>query len=184
MKQYVAFLRGINVSGQKLIKMADLGSSCEAIDFREVKTYLQSGNVIFKAVHSDVSQLASAIQERVADDFGHAVDVLVLPGEKLIRIAGSNPLSLESSVDIKWFHVTFPFQLVSSAEFDKLNIPLKNGEKAILFEKVIYLYCPNGYGRTRINNGYFEKALGMPATTRNWKTILALADRCREYSTD
>ena len=69
---------------------------------------------------------------------------------------------------------------VLKSGFDKLKLPAQAGEQAVAAGRVIYLYCPNGYGRTKLNNTFFEKALGVPATTRNWRTVLALQALCAE----
>ena len=76
------------------------------------------------------------------------------------------------------FHGTFLFQAVSEDRFRKLKLPIQPGEQAVLIGQAVLLYCPHGYGRTRLNNSFFEKALGVRATTRNWRTVLALKDLC------
>ena len=176
MNNYVALLRGINVSGQKIIRMADLRSCFEALGFKKVKTYLQSGNVIFTSEVEKPLVISSNIQNKIAEEFGFNVDVLVVAGQWIRQIAEANPFSSDSKKDIKWLHVTFPYQSITTTIFENLAIPTQAGEVVVVAEQVIYLYCPNGYGRTKINNHYFEKVLGFTATTRNWKTVLALAE--------
>jgi len=178
MPKFASLLRGINVSGQKIIPMADLRTSMGKLGFDEVQTYLQSGNIIFHAENDDPKKLASDIQNRIGDDFGHQVEVLVKHCGEINQIANSNPYLSMSNIDTKFLHVTFPFQPVTQNAFDTLELPTQKGERAILSGLVVYLYCPNGYGRTKLNNRYFEKAFETPATTRNWKTVLALANLC------
>ncbi len=181
MKTFVSLLRGINTSGRKTIPMADLANSLEELGFKDVRTYLRSGNVVFNAGDDDPAQYASSIRRRIAADFGHQVDVLVMHCSKMKQIAESNPLLSIGNVDVKWLHATIPFQTVSQADFDRLELPDRKGEKAIWGGKAVYLYCPNGYGRTKLSNSYFEKAFGFPATTRNWKTVLALKSLCESF---
>ena len=178
MTVFVALLRGINVSGQKRIRMAELQKSCEALGLTDVRSYLQSGNLVFRASQADPRKLAAALRARIAEDFGHDVGVLVFPAKELNRVAGSNPLWRQSEGDETLFHATFLFQSVSAARFRHLKLPAQPGEQAVLVGRVVFLYCPHGYGRTKLNNSYFEKALGVPATTRNWRTVLALQDLC------
>jgi uncharacterized protein (DUF1697 family) len=178
MTTFVALLRGINVSGQKRIRMADLQKSCEAMRLADVRTYLQSGNVVFRASQADPRKLAAALRARIAEDFGHDVEVLALPAVDLNRVATSNPLWPRSGGDETLFHATFLFKPVSTDRVRSLTLPAQSGEQATLVGQVVFLHCPHGYGRTRLNNAYFEKALGVPATTRNWRTVLALQDLC------
>ena len=180
MTPFVALLRGINVAGQKQIRMADLQKSCEASGLKDVRTYLQSGNVAFRAGRADPRRLAEALRARIAKDFEHDVEVLVLPAKELNLIAGSNPLRPRSGDEQRLFHGTFLFQRVAGKRFRQLKLPALPGEKAVMVGQAVFLYCPHGYGRTKLNNSFFEKALGVPATTRNWRTVLALKDLCME----
>lgn len=177
MKTYVALLRGINVSGQKAIHMTGLQESCASLGLKDVRTYLQSGNVVFKAGKSDTDKLATAIQAKIAQDFGHEVPVLVMSAHEFNLAANSNPL-WQSGSDGKMFHATFLFQTVSNRGFEALKLPALSGEIAVLAGRAILLYCPRGYGTTKLNNNYFERALGVVATTRNWRTVLALQQLC------
>ncbi|MBI5548560.1 MAG: DUF1697 domain-containing protein [Deltaproteobacteria bacterium] len=174
MPTYIALLRGINVSGHKQIRMAELKKSAEALGFGEVRTYLQSGNLLFSALRGDPLRHAKALSARIASDFEHEVAVLVLSAAKLDQIAGAHPLWPEQGGDAKLFHATFLFEPVSESVFKALSLPAGPGEAAVLSDQTIFLHCPHGYGRTKLNNSYFERALKVPATTRNWRTVLAL----------
>ncbi len=178
MTTFVALLRGINVSGRNLIRMVDLQRSFAALKLDDVRTYLQSGNVVFTAGRTDTDKLAAAIRDRIADDLLHHADVLVLPAKELATIASSNPLWPRPGAGETLFHATFLFQPVSQNIFRKLELPARAGEQVALVGQAILLFCPHGYGKTKLNNGFFEKALGIPATTRNWRTVLALRDLC------
>ncbi len=178
MMTFVALLRGINVSGQRQIRMLDLQKTCTGLGLKDVRSYLQNGNVVFCTSRTDTRKLASDLRTRIAKDFGHDVEVLVLPATELIAVAGSNPLWRRLGGEEKLFHGTFLFQPVSEDRFRKLKLPIQPGEQAVLLVQVILLYCPRGYGRTKLNNSFFEKALGIRATTRNWRTVLALKDLC------
>lgn len=178
MKTYIALLRGINVSGQNPVRMAELQASFTAMGFTDVKTYMQSGNVVFSAAKAEEGKLAARIQKRISQDLGLEIPVLVMSAGELAVIAASNPLWTGPGADERLFHCTFLFLPVASGSFDMLSLPAAEGERAVLAGKVILLHCPHGYGKTRLNNAYFERALKVPATTRNWRTVLALHELC------
>lgn len=180
MTRFVALLRGINVSGQKPIRMDALKSSCEALGLRDVATYLQSGNVIFSAPPAQAKKLPALIKARIVQDFGHDVEVLVWPEKELKRLADANPLWPKSGGNENLFHATFLAQPVSEKDFRNLKLPIQSGERAVLAGSAVFLHCPNGYGKTKLSNRYFEKALGVSATTRNWRTVLALKEMCAQ----
>jgi uncharacterized protein (DUF1697 family) len=158
--------------------MADLRHTLQAAGLTDVQTYLQSGNAVFDAEDGDPGAMASAIQARIADDFGHQVLVLVLPCAEMAQIASSSPFASEPRADERWLHATFPFRPPPEAVFAGLKLPAGRGELATLTGQVVFLYLPNGYGGSKLSNAYFEKALGTPATTRNWRTVQALAGLC------
>ncbi len=177
---YVALLRGVNVSGQRRMGMAELRRSLEDLGLRRVRTYLQSGNVVFDASERvapgrSASDLAAAIRARIAADFGHDVQTLVVPDWELREIAAANPFVAEPGVDERWLHVTFLFA-PAAGQAPLPNLPGAAGERAVVTGSIVYLYLPYGYGRTKLTNAFFERALGTSATTRNWRTVLALAE--------
>ena len=173
---YIALLRGINVSGRHPIRMAELQSSFSALGYTDVQTYLQSGNVVFRCGTSDELKLAITIQNRIKQDFGHVVPVLVLTASNFAAIADANPLWPQTGGDEKQYHCTFLFEPASNEKYLTFKLPAVEGERAVLLGNTIFLYCPHGYGKTRLNNNYFERTLGVAATTRNWRTVLALKE--------
>src|SRR5262249_34235679 len=140
MSTFVALLRGINVSGQRTIPMAALRRSCEVLGWKEVRTYLQSGNVVFRAGRADPRKLAEALKGRIAKDFGHDVEVLVLPAKELGLVASSNPLWPRSGGEGRLFHSTFLLQRVAEDRFRRLDLPVQPRERAILVGQVVLLY--------------------------------------------
>lgn len=178
MTSYIALLRGVNVSGKNAIRMADLHDSMERMGLEGVQTYLQSGNIAFRSGTTDKTQLAASIQTRIAKDFGHEVPVLVLSAQEWGHIAHTNPLWPDTGGEESHFHCTFLFQAVPPERFQALRLPAAEGERAVLVDHAVLLHCPHGYGKTKLNNSYFERALGVPATTRNWRTVLALQGLC------
>ena len=178
MTTYIALLRGINVSGKNTIRMAELRDSMERMGFASTQTYLQSGNIVFRTGTTDEAKLAASIEARIGQDFGHVVSVLVLTAHDLERIASSNPLWPATGGEESHFHCTFLFEAVQPERFRALQLPATEGERAVLVGQAVLLHCPHGYGKTKLNNSYFERALGVAATTRNWRTVLALHGLC------
>lgn len=170
MKNYIALLRGINVSGQKLIKMDDLKKSFVKIGLGNVRTYLQSGNVVFSTEKHDPNQIAEEISSQLEKDYGFRVSVLVLTYETLKNIIENNPYLNYTGKDKKFSHVTFfankPEKLNESFFQEKKQA----GEEICFGDQVAYVYCPNGYGKTKLSNSFLELNLKVSATTRNWKT--------------
>jgi uncharacterized protein (DUF1697 family) len=167
---YIALLRGINVSGQKSVKMTALIETFRKLGFNNVKTYLQSGNVIFTSAEQDTSILARKTEQEIKKDFGHDVPVIVLEVNTLKQIIEANPFAKDTSKEISYMHVTFlsskPHNMANNQIEDK-----KQGNEEIVFtDNAIYLYCPHGYGNTKLNNNFLETKLKIIATTRNWKT--------------
>ncbi|MBF0548282.1 MAG: DUF1697 domain-containing protein [Candidatus Riflebacteria bacterium] len=181
MKTFVALLRGINVSGQKQISMSVLKNLCETLSFHEVKTYLQSGNVVFKSQHTNPQDLSKLLSVQIARDLGHDVKVVVLDKKEIKIVADSNVLWARLGGEEKLHHCVFLDHPITQERFQQLKLPIQSGEEVFFSGKTIFLYCPNGYGRTKLNNNFFEKGLEISATTRNWRTVLALIEMCAEF---
>lgn len=176
MSVFVSLFRGVNV-GQCRIKMAPLKALFERLGHTDVQTYLQSGNVGFSAAGRPADH-GKKIREAVEAEFGYDISVLVLSVDQLASVAEANPLLQKSAVDEASLHVTFLLEPTKIALPAKL--PKSGGEDAALVGDAVYLYCPHGYGRTKLNNSYFERVLKVPATTRNWRTVQALIALARD----
>jgi uncharacterized protein (DUF1697 family) len=173
MKTYVAMLRGINVSGHNRVSMASLRTLFLNLGAVDVTTYLQSGNVIFKTTGSS-ADLSKAIEEGVRRDLGLSLTVVLLPRARLARIISGNPF-VKGGKDLAKLHVTFLADAPGRAGLNELQAKRFGPDEFRVIGREIYLHCPNGYGRTKLNNAFFEKQLGVAATTRNWRTVTELA---------
>lgn len=174
MQTYISIVRGINVSGQKLIKMDALKASYEGLGFRAVTTYIQSGNIIFLGNNTKPSELAQTITLQIKKDFGFDVLVIVLTVDTLKQIIDSNPFSKDSNKDCAFLHVTFLSEKPQTSDFKIIENNKLNNEELFFADNVVYLYCPNGYGKTKLNTPFLESKLKVNATTRNWKTTQEL----------
>lgn len=163
-------LRGINVSGQRLIKMDDLRKMYEISGFLNVTTYVQSGNVIFNGDDFEPSDLEQKISGQIQKDFGFKVPVIVLTIDKLKQIIYNNPFLNDLNKEHAYMYVTFLSSKPESFEKETIESKKQNQEEISFSDNAIYLYCPNGYGKTKLTNNFFESRLKVSATTRNWKT--------------
>jgi uncharacterized protein (DUF1697 family) len=176
MVTYIAILRGINVGGSKMIKMDNLKLSLGELNFKNIETYIQSGNLLFKYTKKNQQDLADLITHKIREAFGLQVPVIVKSTEELNMVMGNNPFITSHNVDIDKLHVTFFSEEPEKALQDKLREIESHPDEFILSGNVAYLFCPNGYGRTKLTNTFFEHKLHISATTRNWKTVIKLTE--------
>jgi uncharacterized protein (DUF1697 family) len=177
---YAAMLRGINVSGHKIIKMEHLRASFEALGFYNVKTYVQSGNVVFESGINSTASLSDAIGKRILRDFGFSVPVILRTADEMERIVHDNPFLKTAGIDDSKLHVTFLSAIAPKAANEQLQSLASKPERFHIKEREIYLCCPNGYGSTKLSNTAIEKKLSAVATTRNWKTVNTLLAMTRQ----
>ncbi len=175
MKSFAALLRGVNVSGRNIIKMADLKQMFADMNFADVQTYIQSGNVVFSGQDSDTAVIAGNISAMILKTFGMTVPVLVLDTLMLKKTILENPFLKNKKYDTKFLHVTLLSGLPGKEKVRDIAGVKYGGDEIAVIGRNAYVYCPGGYGNTKLNNAFIEKKLGVPATTRNWKTICVLA---------
>jgi uncharacterized protein (DUF1697 family) len=173
MNTFISMLRAINVGGQKKIAMEALRSLYAGLELGNVRSYVQSGNVIFDSDEQTALLLAGCIEAQIAQTFGFGVLVFVHSVPDFQRIITANPF-LKAGADPARLHVTFLYSPPSQATVNSLPIPGADGDQFLFGEQEIYLFCPNGYGKTRFSNDFFERKLSAPATTRNWNTVNTL----------
>jgi len=170
--RYVALLRGINVGRHRRISMSDLRRVFEDVGLEDVSTYLQSGNVLF-AGKGSAAPLASRLERAIHAELVPGVSVLLRSRAELAKIATSNPFA---GHDTSKLHVTFLGKRPTAARARTLDPELAAPDEFRLHSRELYLHYPKGYGRSKLTNAYFEKQLGVVATTRNWKTVTTLAE--------
>jgi uncharacterized protein (DUF1697 family) len=180
MQTYIAILRGINVSGHKLIKMDALRKLFDGMGFKNTKTYIQSGNVIFQGKQAKPHDLEKKIASSILKEFGFEVPVLVKEVTELEVVLKNNPFINKRKEDATKLHVTFLSEEPEKAHFEKIKDGNYAADEFIVTGKTVYLFCPNGYGNTKLSNTFFENKLKVTATTRNWKTINELLTMAAE----
>jgi uncharacterized protein (DUF1697 family) len=174
MSAYVSMLRGINVGGQKKIRMETLCELYEKLGFTRVRTYVQSGNVVFESSVQGSSDFGRRIEAQIEQTCGYCVPVFIRQAEELQRILAGNPFINERNENPSKLYVTFLYLSPPKTTFSNLVPPGNSVDEFSPGETEIYLYCPNGYGTTKLSNNFFERKLEMPCTTRNWNTVNTL----------
>lgn len=172
MPNYIAILRGINVSGQNKLKMEDLRACLGEMGFTGVRTYIQSGNVVFQYKKTDPRALEKQLEEKILQNFGMNVPVIIRDAEEWEKILHGIPFSLD--YDPKTLHVTFLDEAPDPDLMEKIQPFKAASESCVLKGKEVYLHCPDGYGTSKLSNNLFEKKLKVKATTRNWNTVQQL----------
>lgn len=180
MNTFISLLRGINVSGQKKMRMIELRSLYEALGLSNVQSYLQSGNVVFDSDVKNPARLATIIEKQIELSYGYAVSVFIRETADWRRIVENNPFLTAQNQDPTKLYVTFLQERPSQATLSALETPPNETGQFIIGEREIFLFVPDGYGRTKLSNNFFEKKLNMPATTRNWRTVNALFNMVNE----
>lgn len=179
LETYIALLRGVNVSGQKKVPMSKLKALLTDLGLMNVQTYIQSGNVIFRSEESNCLLLKKLIEEKIKNEFGFAVDVIIRTWDELLKTVLSIPFKDEEVFLDTAIYVTFVDRFGNDEMIglvdDKRNMP-------DLFEVIgneIYIYCPGGYGNTKLSNTFFERKLKKVTTTRNLNTVRQLLEMGR-----
>jgi len=170
MATYLSILRGINVSGQKMIKMDALKKMYESAGFNNVRTFIQSGNVVFES--NTHKSLASFIEQKIKETFGFDVPVIVRTQKEVQEIIEQNPFLKDKNIEPDRLYVTFLAEIPLAENLTKISTYDYTPDVFIIKGKEVYLYCPKpkGYGDTKLSNKFFENKLKVKATTRNWKT--------------
>jgi uncharacterized protein (DUF1697 family) len=180
MNTYIAILRGINVSGHHIIKMDTIKALFMRLGFRQVKTYVQSGNIVFSGNEENTVALANKISAGIKKEFGYEVPVIVMEKKTLGQIISDNPFSKDPDKDKAYIGVSFLASKPENPDTDAIEAK-KQGEEEVAFsDKAVYLYCPHGYGKSKLTNNLIEAKLKVGATTRNWKTTLKLLELAEE----
>ena len=175
MTTYISILRGINVGGNRKILMADLKNIYSDLKFKNIRTYIQSGNVIFDSPNTNENSIIEeTLQNAIHNTYGFEVKVIVRTNKELIDIFNNNPFLSNDNLDLKKLYLSF---LKEEPSKDKLlNISQIDTSPDLynISGKDIFIYCNSKFSDCKITNLFFEKQLKVPVTTRNWNTISKL----------
>ena len=171
---YIALLRGINIGPHKRMRMERLRACCEALGFAGVKTYIQSGNLIFKAAKLSPMALAKKLGNGMVKDFGFSCEVISRTREEMKKIIDDNPFVKERGIDLSKLHVLFLPGPAAELAVKKLRELTLAPDRMHRQGQEIYFYFPNGVSGSSLWKHPLDRVLLLPATMRNWKTVTAL----------
>lgn len=174
MHTYIALFRGINVGGNNLLPMKQLVSMLESLGLAEVKTYIQSGNAVFKCSEQDLAQLGKRIGAAIGQQFGFNPQLMLLTVDDLEQVIRSNPFP-EAESEPNSLHVGFLASRPAPPDLQTLAKLADNGERFKLQNQAFYLHAPAGIGRSKLAAGA-EKQLGVSVTSRNWRSVCKILE--------
>ncbi|MGI9118878.1 MAG: DUF1697 domain-containing protein [Acidimicrobiales bacterium] len=176
MTRFVALIRGVNVGGRKKLGMGDLRLALADLGHTDVETYLQSGNALFTATATDTDDLAQEIEGHLESQLGLDVRVLIRSPADLAEVVAHNPL-LEATAEPAKLHVAFLSAPPDPKRLAELDPSTFEPDTFRAGRQEIYLWYPNGSGRTKLTGTLLERRLGLTATARNWNTVVKLLER-------
>lgn len=174
MTTLIALLRGINIGGNHPLPMKELSALLTGMGLREVRTYLQSGNVVFRCAPKNRTTLAAKISSAIGAQYGFAPQVLLLDAAELNKAMANNPYP-KAEADPKSLSLLFLAEVPQHPDLKSLEALKTDSESFSLIGKVFYLHAPEGFGRSRLA-ARAEKLLGVVASGRNWNTVCKLAE--------
>lgn len=175
---YVALLRGINLGGRQL-PMKDLVAMFERAGCVEVRSYIQSGNVVFKASEKTAKGIAAVVEKAIRARYEYDAPVVVRSASELALVAKKNPF-LKPGVDTKRLHVAFLASEPAPADAAAIDAKRSPPDELALRGRDIYLHFPNGVAKSKFTNAYFDSKLKTTSTIRNWTTVLKLLEMASE----
>ena len=168
MNTFIIILRGINVSGKNKLPMQELRDLLNGLGFENVQTYIQSGNIVLSTV-DDKETVIIKIKEAIKNQFDYDVPVLVKTIEAWEKAIANNPYK-EVAEKQQYFTFLSEIPVVTAIEVNA------KADEFTIVDDVVYINAVGGYGKTKLNNNFFEKKLKVTATTRNLKTTMKLLD--------
>ena len=172
---FVALLRGINVGGKNKLPMRDLAALCTKLGCRDVRTYIQSGNVVFAAAPRVAARFAAELSRGIEDEFGLKVPVVMRSAAQLRAVVAGNPW-IARGVDAEQLHVAFLADPPARAAVAALDQQRSPGDAFVVAGQEVYLHLPNGVARSKLTNAWFDAQLDTVSTIRNWRTVLTLLE--------
>ena len=169
----MALLRGINVGGKNLLPMKDLACLFADAGCADVRTYIQSGNVLFRVNPAKAGGLPGQIAKGIADRFGYRTPVLLRTVEELGATIRNNPF-LAAGAPESWLHVLFLASQPDALRVAALDPDRSPPDAYAVRGREIYLQCPNGAGNSKLTNAWFDSKLATISTGRNWRTAIKL----------
>jgi len=174
-KTYAALLRGINVGGKHIVPMKDLAEIFATAECKDVRTYIQSGNVVFTCTNNVAAGLCRSLEKKIEARYGFPAPVVLRSHEELAQVSRSNPF-LKAGKAEQTLYVSFLANEPAAEAVAKLDPQRSPGDEFRVIGREIYLHFPNGAGRSKLTNAYFDSRLSTTSTSRNWATVLKLLE--------
>jgi uncharacterized protein (DUF1697 family) len=172
-RAWIALLRGINVGGRARLPMGELQSLCEALGWSDVKTYIQSGNVVLKAPASR-TDVEARLERAIEGRFGLAVPVIARAARDWPAYIASNPWPDVAELEPNLLMLALPKSTPVAGAVDALRDRAANGERIAPAGDGLWIHYAGGAGRSKLSPGLIDRAVGSPVTTRNWRTVMEL----------
>jgi len=172
----ISLLRGINVGGHNLVRMEALCALHESLGLREAQTYVQSGNVVFRAKPRDIRALERRIEDAIEKSHGFRPGVVVRTATELRDAIAHNPFHGRSGIEPNKLLVVFLASQPDDAAGEKLRGIKVGAEEFHLIGRELYIYFPEGVGRSKFTTALIEKTLKTAGTGRNWNTVTKLME--------
>ena len=169
MNTFIALFRGINVGGNNILPMSELVEVLKSLKLDNVKTYIQSGNVVFQSKNTNTSELSKEISSTINKSHGFKPKTFLLDVKELEKAIAQNPFP-EGEKEPKALHLFFLTSVPENPDLEALNSLKKENEQFKLIQKIFYLHAPDGIGQSKLAMKV-EKALGVAATARNWRSV-------------
>jgi uncharacterized protein (DUF1697 family) len=170
---HIALLRGINVGGKNVLPMKALAAMFADIGCTDVRTYIQSGNVVYRAGTSLAGRVPDLVSRAIQKTAGLTVPVVTRTSDDLHDVARRNPF-LHPGADPSRLHVMFLADAPTKARIASLDPDRSPPDEFAVRGREIYLHCPDGMGKSKLTNAWFDSKLATTGTARNWRTVLAL----------
>lgn len=174
MTRFVSLFRGINVGGNKKVRMDELKELYSDLRLKDVATYIQSGNVVCTCDDGDLDQISRKIEDGFAQKFGFSAKVIVRTSAELSDIIANNPFQDQHMEESRWVVVMCLATRPDSAALEELQKTYAGPEEIHVIGQDVYIYYPTGIGRSKLSHALLEKTLKTVGTGRNWNTILQL----------
>ena len=172
MNTWIALLRGINVGGNNILPMMELKKALESLSLTNVKTYIQSGNIVFNTPSTNAKKLSSKMSSLIEDEHGFRPHIMLLSSQQLQVAVNSNPFT-DTVSNPKSLHFYFLNEIPAAPDLSALEEAKSTSESYALKERVFYLDAPDGVGRSKLA-AKVENYLGVEATSRNFRTVQKL----------
>jgi uncharacterized protein (DUF1697 family) len=172
----VAMVRGINVGGYRKVRMEALRGWCEALGLRDVQTYVQSGNLVFRTAKRDLEALRKQIEDAIERGAGFRADIVLRTTAELRGVVARNPFAGRADVEPRKLAVTFLAGDPGEEARAKLRAIPAAPEELRVEGRELYIHFPNGMGRPKLSMPLVERTLRIPATSRNWNTVTMLLE--------